>query len=56
MLINSAGQVIYSELWNTKERKQYTYKRTSDVKAGMYLLKIVNKADGTTTVHKLVFE
>ncbi|HVG16347.1 MAG TPA: T9SS type A sorting domain-containing protein [Chitinophagaceae bacterium] len=56
MLINSAGQVIYSELWNTKERKQYIYKRTSDIKAGMYLLKIVNKADGTTTVHKLVFE
>jgi hypothetical protein len=56
MLINSSGQVISSDLWKTKERQQYIYNRTSAVKAGMYLLKIVNKVDGTTTVHKLVFE
>ncbi len=56
LLINATGQVIYSDLWKRDQQSQYTYKRNSTVKAGVYVVKLINKTDGTTTVHKLLFE
>jgi hypothetical protein len=55
LLINSAGQVIYTDVWKTDQQEQYTYLRSSTIKDGFYLLKLINKTDGVTTVHKLLF-
>jgi hypothetical protein len=54
-LINVSGQVIYQQDLKNITSGQYSIDRTSTMKPGIYLLKLINTA-GNITVEKLIFE
>jgi hypothetical protein len=54
-LINISGQVIYQEKIKNVTSLQYHLDRTSTMKPGIYLLKLISDA-GDITIQKLLFE
>lgn len=55
-LYNAAGQTAYKTELKNVTSTLFRYQRSGQVKAGMYLLKIVNVTSGTTSDHKLLFK
>jgi hypothetical protein len=55
-LLNMAGQVVYrKELLNITSM-QFQYERPKNLQRGMYLLKILNRTNGTVSHYKLFFD
>lgn len=55
-MYNNAGQLVYRQALPNTAATIYTYKRSSTIKAGMYLLKIANTTTGAVQLFKVLFE
>jgi hypothetical protein len=55
-LIGANGQVLFSKQERNVSSSTLVYSRNSNIKAGMYLLRITDFTTGITEVRKLVFE
>lgn len=55
-LLTASGQLVHKEQWKNVVQKSFIYKRNSNHKPGIYLLKVINKTDNTFTTYKLLFE
>jgi hypothetical protein len=55
-LINTNGQLLYTGNAKNISSSTLTYPRDSNIKPGIYLLRITDKTTGKTEIRKLVFE
>lgn len=55
-LFNTNGQLVYQRVLENVRNVQQRYVRPEGVHRGIYLLKITNLTNGSTTNHKLLFD
>ena len=54
-LHNLAGQAIYQTELKNVTKYHYQYQRSSNIRSGMYLMKITNLNSGDVQQHKILF-
>jgi hypothetical protein len=55
-LISANGQLFYTNEMKNISSSTINYSRDSNIKAGIYLLRVTNKTTGKAEIHKLIFE